>query len=463
MRRVAVTVAIGLCVVALVVIISGGSGGYTVRAVFNDANGIRANYWVKVNGAVAGTVTDVSVTPGGRALLTMTLDRGVIPIGAGASAAIRPTDLLGEDYIQLSRGDLSRPLPSGTTIPLQRTSTAVSLDQVLNMLAPTTRAKLRILINEAGIGLSGRGADLGALLQQLPGSLGGARGVLDQLAAENARLGQLIDQADLVVAPLNQRRTDVAALITQANTALAAVADRRASLAATVRSAAPSLVQITSTLDRLAAAAQRLTPAAGLLNRTAPYLASMLRALPAVATNLRSPLATATQVAPQLTQLGRGATPDVRQLTPTVGLLSTVLAQAQPLVNTLGRGGGVDGVMGILGNWAKASAYQDGISHYFDFHVSISQQVLSDAVQRFMSAASSKHGTAHPVAGTGTTLGGILGHLLKPQAPAGAVHTGTTRRSAPPARPVPVVSSLSGTLGAVSTGLGSLLKYLVAK
>jgi hypothetical protein len=234
-----------------------------------------------------------------------------------------------------------------------------------------------------------------------------------------------------------------------------------------VRSAAPSLVQITSTLNRLAAAAQRLTPAAGLLNRTAPYLASTLRALPAVATNLRSPLATATQVAPRLTQLGRGATPDVRQLTPTVGLLSTVLAQAQPLVNTLGRGGGVDGVLGILGNWAKASAYQDGISHYFDFHVSISQQVLSDAVQRFMSASAGARGTGraptHPIAHPGTTLAGVLGHLLKPPAPAGAAHTGATGQSAPPARPVPIVSSLSGTLGAVSTGLGSLLKYLVAK
>src|SRR5438128_2030753 len=107
MRRAAFG-ALAVCALAVAVIVtSSGSDGYRVQAVFTDANGIRANYWVRVNGAVAGTIAGVDVTPQGQALVTMELNKSVAPIGAGATAEIRPTDLLGENYVQLNRGDLN--------------------------------------------------------------------------------------------------------------------------------------------------------------------------------------------------------------------------------------------------------------------------------------------------------------------------------------------------------------------
>jgi phospholipid/cholesterol/gamma-HCH transport system substrate-binding protein len=463
MRRAFALGAVVVAAVAVIVVLaSGGGGGYRVRAEFRDIEGIHKNYWVRVNGAVAGVVEDVQVTRQDAAVATIRLDRGVAPIGAGARAEVRPANLLGEKYVQIERGNLSRPQPSGTTIPLTRTTTSVELDDILNMLAPTTRAQLRILINEAGIAMEGRGADFNALLRQLPGSLSGARSVLAELAAENGRLGDLINQADLAVGPIDQRRSGVTDFISHADTALSAVADKRTQLAATIRSAPAALGQITSTLDRLGVAAQGLKPAASLLSDAAPYLSRTLQELPDLASSVHSPLATATRVAPDLTRLGSAGTPALARLTPTVALLADLAGRAQPLVHALGRAGGADGVMGILSNWSKTAIYQDGISHFFDFHVSISQRLLTDAVQRFIGAGASTRATPRS-ANSQTTL--RPAGSQPPQQPSGATPAGARPGTAGPASSKSPVQALLQQLAPASSPapLSSLLSYLLGR
>jgi len=355
---------------------------YRVRAEFSDALGLRGQYWVRVDGTKVGEIEDVEVTPRDTAIVTMKLDKAAAPLGEGARAAIRPANLLGEKYIQISRGDLSRPLADNGLIPLSKTGVAVELDDLLNTLEPGVRARLRILINETGTALTGRGAKFNALLRELPNTVDGARQVVEQLAAENEQLGRLVDRADVAIGPVHRRREDVGRLVESTRVVLNETAVRRTRLAATVRSAPAALRAITRSLDRIDVAASKLSRATPLLRRSARPLTQTLRALPRFSASLHDPLQTARKVAPRLQRLGASGGSDVRRLSPTVSSLAEFVGEIKPLVYTLGRAGGVDGVLGILDNWSKAASYKDGLSHYFDFHVSLSPTLITSAVDR---------------------------------------------------------------------------------
>ena len=80
-----------------------------------------------------------------------------------------------------------KPLPVSSS-PIQNTSTPVELDDILNIFNVDTRTRLRILINEAGIALTGRGPDFSKLLYALPPNLDQARQLLGQIASQNHTL-----------------------------------------------------------------------------------------------------------------------------------------------------------------------------------------------------------------------------------------------------------------------------------
>lgn len=384
MRRLVLPILLGTALLATVLAVrSGDPDRHTVRAEFQDVMGIRKGFWVRVDGARVGDVTDVDVTRHDTAIVTMELDEGTPRPGRGARMDVRPANLLGEKYIQLTPGDKRRPLPESALIPLARTGVAVELDDILNTLDAGVRTRLRILINEIGVALAGHGKEFEQLLTGLPPTVEGARSVVAQLAAENRALGRLVDRASVAVGPVHGKRRDVGRLVDSTRDVLAITAQRRRQLAATVRSAPGALRSITAALDKLNTAATELEPAAPLLREAAPQLASTLRALPEFADSLDKPLATAREVAPALGRLGSQGNRAVARLRPTVRELAGFSTDVAPLVRTLGRSGGVDGVLGILNNWATASSYKDGISHYFDFHASFSKETIGSVVDRF--------------------------------------------------------------------------------
>src|ERR1700758_4699517 len=189
------------------------AGGYIVYARFTDAQGLRPNFNVKIGGLPAGIVVGQTLTPDDQAVLKLRLDSTAAPIGAGATAWIRPVNLLGEMYVDLTPGDASRPQPSGSTIPLSRTGESVQLDSILNMLDPNTRGMMQILITEAGIALDGRGADFNSLLHSLPPALDQLRGTISQVSSDNATLGRLIDDGDQVLQSTAAGRNDLGQLV----------------------------------------------------------------------------------------------------------------------------------------------------------------------------------------------------------------------------------------------------------
>jgi hypothetical protein len=138
-----------------------------------------------------------------------------------------------------------------------------------------------------------------------------------------------------------------------------------------------------------------------------------------------------------------------------VQALSTFVDRLRPLTYALGRGGGVDGVVGILNNWSNTASYEDGISHYFDFHVSFSKRALTDAVQRLMGSLPAPSGSA-----TAPRPAGALGlPALTPQIPGRALPKVKVPALKLPHVPVPQLRGPSR--GGKPDSIATLLDYLL--
>ncbi|MCW2986990.1 MAG: organic solvent transporter substrate-binding protein [Conexibacter sp.] len=363
--RVGLVLAAGVAfLVAVALLATGGEDGYLVRAEFVDAGGVRKNSDVKVGEVPAGRIVAVDLTKGDSALVTMRLDKGVGPIGAGAVARSRPVNLLGEKYVDLDVGDQRRPLKSGATIPSSQTDSAVELDDVLNTLQPDTRAALRVLINEAGVSLSGRGNDFNRLLAQLPGGLHEATRFLDTMSRDTDRLEALIVDGDRVLEPIAGRRDDLGRLVERADAALATVAERRADLGRTLATAPGALRQLRTSLTQLQRAGEALRPAAANLRLTAVPLADTLKRVPAFAEDARGTLEAARKVAPALGRLGREGTRPVRQLRTTLDRLGRFAGDLAPTISTLDEGA-MKELVRFMNNWSTLTQTRDGIGHIF--------------------------------------------------------------------------------------------------
>jgi phospholipid/cholesterol/gamma-HCH transport system substrate-binding protein len=356
-----------LCLAALIagaLLLLGGGDGYTVKAEFRDAGGVRKNSDVKIGEVPAGRVTGVKLTDRDTAVVTMKLDDGVGPLGAGARAASRPVNLLGEKFIDLDPGDLQHPVGSGTTIAAKRTDTAVELDDVLNALQPGTRARLRILLNEAGIALAGRGTDVNRLLEQMPGGLDESARLLAALSRDTRRLERAAVDGDRVLAAVSSRRADLGRLVESADDALAVTASRRVALNRALVAAPGGLGELRRALGELRRAGDDLRPAAANLRRTAAPLAGTLRRLPGFADDASQTLDAAVATGPALDRLGRQGTPTVRRLRPTAQRLGAFARELRPVSDELGASS-MRNLLRFMNNWGAITQVSDGLSHIF--------------------------------------------------------------------------------------------------
>lgn len=378
-------IAIAVAALVVAVVFFRSPEPYTVRIEFSDAAGVRKNSDVKISQIKVGTVTDVGVNGADNAILTATLDpaKGIEQIGAGASAEARPVNLLGEKYVDLDPGDVTRPLPSGALIPATRTATAVELDQVLNTLDPTTRGLLRILINESGAAMTGRGDEFGELLDQLPPGLGDARRALTALAEENRSLGGLIEDGERIASAVAPKRDELAALIVEAERALSVTADQRDQIGQTLRAAPSALDELTATLHELDAAAVELRPAASDLERAAPPLRDTLAALPSFASDAEGSLVAARRVAPALERLGAKGTPTVRRLNPTSQRLDGFAAQLRGVVDMLDDGG-IERLLRFVDGWGQLSDRTDGLGHVFRVRLFLDESAFRGAISKYL-------------------------------------------------------------------------------
>ena len=391
--RVALIVAMGV----VVLILTSGGGGYDVRFVVSDAEGLQAGSPVRIADVNAGTVNSVSLNRSDQIVVDARLNSDEAPVGRDASASIQSLNLLGQDYVSISKGDVSDPAPSGYEIPSSHVAYSTDLNHVLGVLDPDTRARLAVLLNEAGIALSGQRGDVSLLLGELPHSLSGLNELLSQLVSDNVTLGRLIDHGDRFITAVTDQRSHFVDLLSTLGRASKTVASRQVELSQTLARAPGMLSTARSFLASLQTATLPLGAAARNLSATSQPLVSALDAIGPFTSAARPTLALATQDAPLLARLGEQATPVIDRTAAFAGTLARFTAISSPAVGVMNDS--EDNIISILDNWSHAIQYQDSLSHYFRGEPAGTGDLLYSLVDRLLAAegkAPAGYGRAAP-------------------------------------------------------------------
>jgi phospholipid/cholesterol/gamma-HCH transport system substrate-binding protein len=394
----------GLMVV--VVLIAGvlatqGDEGYEAVMVLDDALGLRDGSKVVVGGVEIGRV-DLDLDDQDRVIAHLKIKDEHAPIGRGASATVNSINLLGQKSLELQLGDVRSPMPSGSRIPASRVTPSTDLDQVLNVLDTDTRARLTILLNEAGAAFAGRRFDVSKSLQELPTALTAGRRMLDRLVADGRTLGSLVRRADGFTSNVASERRALGDLLDKVGRSAETAVTKRVQLRSTLQRLPETLATARSFLDELRATAVPLGPAARNLRATARPLASTLDQLRPFTKAATPALEEAVEVAPKLTQLASGATPVLRRAQPVLGQLASFSSDLIPVTDTLNKSS--DNIIATVANWTHAIQFRDGLGHVFRAEVGVTPQTLNYFLDRLGPPAKAKKRTGRTKAAEPTRL-----------------------------------------------------------
>jgi phospholipid/cholesterol/gamma-HCH transport system substrate-binding protein len=407
-RAFSILVAAGVIIAAALSLRGRDSDGYRVRLDLSNAAGIRKGSKVTIAGAEVGKVKGLSLTPSDGVRVDLELDPGKT-LGRGARASVKASNLLATKFVELEPGDLAHPEPSGVVIADSRVGKAVDLDQLVDVLDADTRTRLGILINEAGLALTGRRADFNALVGRLPATLDAATRVLSDVAADKRALGGLVESSDRFLARLDPERDRLGDLIDVAGETMTTVSARRVQLRATLARAPKALSALRRFLVELRETTKPLGPAAQAISDSSPALAGTLNELAPFEKAARPTLAMAQSAAPTLTKLGE-ARSVLKRATPTLRSLTSFADALAPISKTLARGGtggvkhptapgAIDDLLGTATSWASGASDRDVAGHIFHGIVTVGADSFLSAVNSWAKV----FGPAEPASARGSS------------------------------------------------------------
>lgn len=373
---------------------------------FADASPLDPGSQIRVSGVNVGTVEAIELD-GGRARVTFDVETSVLPVHEDASMVIRPVNLLGENYVELRPGSPSKELVDSTTIPIERTSTRVTLEDVLNTFDAPTSTALAALTTTLGEGMDRSGAEAAQALKALAPAMADSERLARILREQNAVLGSLIEQTDPVARALatNDGRV-LDRLVGHSEQLLRSVAVNRAALDQTMKELPATVVTARRTLDNLARTADSTTP--------------MLRGLRPITEDLP-------QLAQELHAFSDAADPALTSLTPVLRRAHELLVQAGPVVRALRRSGSdlravassarplgdvavnrhLGDLMAFVKKWALATNGRDALGNYFRGAMWIAPETLAELGQDQDAATAGRRPPADQA--PGIDLGGLLG------------------------------------------------------
>jgi ABC-type transporter Mla subunit MlaD len=383
MTRAVAIVAILITAVVVVIIAAGaGDGGndYKVRAIFDNAGFVIPGEDVKVAGVKIGTIDSLDVTPDYKAAVVLKItDKGYQDFRQDAQCIVRPQSLIGERFVECELTQ-ARAVGENPPPPLERikdgpgkgqyllgvehTSKAVDLDLVNDIMRRPVRERLSIILDDLGIGVAGRGADLKEVIRRADPALKETDKVLKILASQNDTLQRLAVDSDTILQPLARERKHVAGAIDNAGAVARATAERRADLAANVERLPEFLRQLTPTMVRLGALSDEMTPVVTDLGEVAPDINRMILEL--------GPFSRAG--IPALQSLGEAAdrgTPAVKAARPVITDLRHLATAAKPVgrdarlfLESFQSTGGIERAMDYVFYQASSINGFDSVGHY---------------------------------------------------------------------------------------------------
>jgi phospholipid/cholesterol/gamma-HCH transport system substrate-binding protein len=307
---------------------------YTVTAQVQDPQGLLKHADVRAAGVKVGSVSNITnvETPNGMIVdVQMQLDPGYAPIYKDATVLVRQKTLVGENYIQITRG-LPRKgrVPDGGTLPVSQDLESVPIDKILNSLTPAVRSEVRTDLQSLGAGLNHQGKNLNQFLGQLEPTVYNGGQVLQVLNDQRAQLADVVSQTGTVMQAIANRTHDLHTLITGAMQTAQAVANRDTALTR-------SLIQLPSTLAQARTSVATLASFSGLATPVIANLRVAVQNLDPVIHDLKPTAAAARRLFEDLPPFLRVANPLLGGLkkfsqasTPAVPAIEALLRQANP-------------------------------------------------------------------------------------------------------------------------------------
>jgi virulence factor Mce-like protein len=237
---------------------------YTVTAQVQDPQGLLKHADVRAAGVKVGTVSNLinDATPGGTITdVQMQLNSNYAPIYTDATVLVRQKTLVGENYIDISRGHPQHgKVADGGTLPLSHDLQSVPLDKILNALTPPVRSEVRTDLQSLGAGLNHEGNNLNQFLGGLEPTVYNGGRVLQVLNGQRAQLADVVSQTGAVMQAIANRTQDLQTLITAAMQTAQAVSARDTALAQGLVELPPTLAQARTSVATLASFSGLATP-----------------------------------------------------------------------------------------------------------------------------------------------------------------------------------------------------------
>jgi len=489
---------VAAAVVVVVLLVSGGgdsSSGYRIRAIFDNGAFMVTGEQVRVAGANVGTIESVDVSmPGetvayragkpvavpGKAIIVMDItDPGFQDFRSDASCQIRPQSLIGEKFVDcrptLPRAPGSPPppplkqIPSGQPgageylLPLGSNGTSVDPDLINDIQTLPYAQRFRLIFNELGAGLAGRGDDLEVLVKRANPVLRDVDRLFGILSAQRDQLAQLTSDSDEILRPLARESSHVAGFFTNAGAAGQASSEHGPELEEALRKFPTFLREFRLTMRSLQGFSDAAAPVFSDFGKAAPALTDATRTL--------TPFSEATTVAlKSLGETGAASGPIFREADPVVSKAAEVAksgvsptTELAKLFTNIEQTGGWNGLVELIYN---TTASFNGFDQYGHFGRTL--VTLSNCLN-YIGTASGTSGCAArfngPNAGEGTSSSASaasLSRLLRRQLTA---KTGGTVSAEGPATGIGQAGAAGGEAGVSSAsktgGTAPLLNYLL--
>jgi phospholipid/cholesterol/gamma-HCH transport system substrate-binding protein len=397
-RALVIGAVVALAIAAVVLISSGGNGGngYVVRAIFDNGGFMVKGEQVRVAGANVGEIESVGVTlPGelssyedgklkavsGKAVIVMTItDPGFQDFRSDASCLIRPQSLIGEKFVDcrptVPRAPGSPPapplkqIPAGDPgagqylLPVENNSTSVDPDLINDINRLPYAQRFRLILNELGAGLAGRGADIEAVVKRANPALRDVDRLLGILNDQRDQLTQLAADSEQILGPLSRERAQVAGFFTNAGAAAQASSERGADLEASLQKFPAFLREFRLTMHSLQGFSDAATPVFDELGKAAPSFAEATRLLTpfsaASTVSLKSLGVAGEEAGPTL----RAADPIVRKTRDLANSGASPTTKLAEFLSSTEETKGFDALVDLIYNGAGASNGFDKYGHF---------------------------------------------------------------------------------------------------
>jgi virulence factor Mce-like protein len=233
----------GFCLLVLGFIVRGlqfsvpWSHPYEVTATFTDADSILANNDVFMNGTKVGYVKHVTVVNGQAHVQMVFNNSSALPLHPDATAQVRKKNLLGETYIDLTRGTGSGQIQTGGGIPVGHTLPITEIDQVLAIFDPQTVQRVQLLINAIGEGTTNNGDNMNTSAGSLNSLVSVLNGPATELSVRRQQVDDIVLELQRFYGVLANQREQVRQEFGTWAAVMQQLADQEQSIGGTVQQA----------------------------------------------------------------------------------------------------------------------------------------------------------------------------------------------------------------------------------